>query len=76
MPNKFDEEVCKENGERYPPRSLYSIVCGIQRFLEETNGTDAVRIIDKNKYRELFQISLAYSGLLVAVLSDVGAVAG
>ena len=34
---KFVEELCKENGERYPPRSLYSIVCGIQRFLEYAN---------------------------------------
>lgn len=48
---KFVEELCKENGERYPPRSLYSIVCGIQRFLEDVNGTDAVRIMDKNKHR-------------------------
>ena len=48
---KFVEELCKENGEKYPPRSLYSIVCGIQRFLEDVNGTDAVRIMDKNEHR-------------------------
>ena len=48
---KFVEELCKENGERYPPRSLYRIVCGIQRFLEDVNGTDAVRIMDKNEHR-------------------------
>lgn len=48
---KFIEELCKENGERYPLRSLYSIVCGIQRFLEDVNGTDAVRIMDKNEHR-------------------------
>ena len=48
---KFVEELCKENGERYPARSLYSIVCGIQRFLEDVNGVDAVRIMDKNEHR-------------------------
>jgi len=48
---KFVEEVCKENGERYPPWSLYSIVRGIQRFLGDTNGSDAVRIMDKNEHR-------------------------
>ena len=31
---KFFEELCRENGERYSPRSLYSFVYGIQRFLE------------------------------------------
>ena len=29
---------------------LYCIVCGIQSFLEETNGTDVVKKIEKNEY--------------------------
>jgi len=48
---KFAGELCKENGERYPARSLYSIVCGIQCFLEDGNGADAVRLMDKNEHR-------------------------
>ena len=63
---KFVEELCKENGERYPARSLYSIVCGIQRFLEDVNGVDAVRIMDKNEHR--FVINFVCLVLLVSVL--------
>ena len=54
---KFVEELCKENCERYPSRSLHSIlkpnigVCGIQRFLKDASGTDAVRIMTKNEHR-------------------------
>ena len=48
---KFVAEVCKENGERYPPRSLYSICCGLQRYLEESNGRDAIKILNKDEAR-------------------------
>ena len=33
--NKFVMEVAKKNGERYPPKTVYGIVCGIRRYLEE-----------------------------------------
>src|SRR6056300_330053 len=42
---KFIMEVCKDSGERYPPRTLYSVVCGIQRHLEDNNGGNAIRIL-------------------------------
>ena len=32
---KFVQEVCKEDGERYPPRTLYSIICRLQRHLQD-----------------------------------------
>jgi len=34
---KFIQEVCKKDGKRYPARTLYSITCGIQRHIQETN---------------------------------------
>ena len=48
---KFDAEVCKENGERYPPRSLYSICCGLQRHLENSSGSDAIKFLNKGEPR-------------------------
>jgi hypothetical protein len=44
---KFVMEVCKGDGECYPPRTLYSICCGIQRHLGESNGVNAFTILDK-----------------------------
>ena len=34
---KFVEEVAKPSKERYPPKTLYQIVCGLRRFMEENN---------------------------------------
>ena len=42
---KFIEEVCKQNGERYPARALYSVVCGPQRYLETENGSLAISLL-------------------------------
>ena len=42
---KFIEEVCKQNGERYPARTLYSVVCGPQRHLETENGSLAISLL-------------------------------
>lgn len=39
---KFTEEVCKQNGESYPVRTLYSVVCGLQWHLETENGSLAI----------------------------------
>ena len=47
---KFVAEVCKENGERCPPR-LYNICCGLQRYLEESNGRDAIKFLNKDVAR-------------------------
>ncbi|CAH3177714.1 unnamed protein product [Porites evermanni] len=35
---KFVQEVANKNGGRYPSRSLYGIVCGFERYLEDVNG--------------------------------------
>ena len=34
---KFVQEVANKNDGRYPPRSLYGIVCGLKRHLEDVN---------------------------------------
>ncbi len=33
--SRFSQEVVKANGERYPARTLYGIVCGLNRYLQE-----------------------------------------
>ena len=48
---KFVQEICKADGQRYPPRSLYSIICGPQRLLGESNGAEAVRLLNKDDRR-------------------------
>jgi hypothetical protein len=34
----FLQEVLLRDGEKYPPRSLYGIVAGLKRYLDEKNG--------------------------------------
>ena len=46
---KFVQEVCKSNGDRYPARSLYQIVTGLQRYLKES-GND-VSLLGKHEER-------------------------
>ena len=48
---KFIMEVCKDKGENYPARTLYSICCGIQRHLQDLNGVSAITILDKKDNR-------------------------
>jgi len=40
--SKFVMEVAKKSGERYPPKTVYGIVCGIRRYLEEKNGGEGL----------------------------------
>jgi hypothetical protein len=42
---KFIQEVCKADGEKYPPRTLYSIVCGLQRHLDEANIGESISLL-------------------------------
>ena len=34
---KFVQEVAKPSKERNPPKTVYQIVCGLRRFMEEKN---------------------------------------
>ena len=44
-------EVAKKNAERYPPRSIYSIVSRINRYIAEANPSNSVNILDKAERR-------------------------
>ena len=47
---KFNQEVCKPNGERYPGRTVYAIACGLNRHLQEEREVP-VSILDRNETR-------------------------
>lgn len=51
---KFVQEVCKSNGERYPPRSLYLIVTGLQRHLKESGNP--VSLLGQNEGRLVIRL--------------------
>ncbi|XP_068742306.1 zinc finger MYM-type protein 3-like [Montipora capricornis] len=44
-------EVAKKTGKRYPAKTIYGIVCGIRRHLEEKNGTEALNPLDNSDRR-------------------------
>ena len=48
---KFVGEVANANGERYPARTLYCLICGLNRFLSDVKGTDTINILDKKDRR-------------------------
>ena len=48
---KLVQEVANKNGGRYPSRSLYGIVCGLKRYLEDVNGGNALNSLDSSDKR-------------------------
>ena len=48
---KFICEVAKQTGERYPPKTLYLLVCGINRHLGNVQGEMAFNILEKSDRR-------------------------
>ena len=48
---KFVQEVANKNGGRYPSRSLYGIVCGLKRYLEDVNGRNALSPLESSDKR-------------------------
>lgn len=52
--SKFVQEVANKNGGRYPSRTVYQIVCGIKRHLEEQNGGEALNPFDNSDKRYLY----------------------
>ena len=51
--SKFVMEVAKKSGERYPPKSVYGIICALKRYLEEKNGSEALNPLDASDKRYL-----------------------
>ena len=48
---KVVQEVANKNGGRYPSRSLYRIVCGLERYLEDVNGRNVLNPLDSSHKR-------------------------
>ena len=48
---KFIQKVAKPSKERYPPKPLYQIVCGIRRFIEEKNEKLDFNLLDASDKR-------------------------
>ena len=44
-------EVAKKTGERYPVKTIYGMVCVIQRHLEEKNGAEALNPLNNSDRR-------------------------
>ena len=38
--SRFVREICKKSGDSYPPESLYSLICGLQRHLLDKGRAD------------------------------------
>ncbi|KAL9962198.1 hypothetical protein ACROYT_G031280 [Oculina patagonica] len=49
--SKYVMEVAKKSGERYPPKSVYGIICALKRYLEEKNGSKALNPLDASDKR-------------------------
>ena len=46
---EFVCDMAKQNGERYPPNSLYLLIRAIISHLSETGGEDALNILHKSE---------------------------
>ncbi|CAH3193390.1 unnamed protein product [Porites evermanni] len=49
--SKFVMEVAKKCGGRYPPKTVYGIICALKRYLEEKNGSEALNPLDASNKR-------------------------
>ena len=49
-------EVAKKSGERYPPKSVYGIICALKRYLVEKNGSEALNPLDARGYTPLYKL--------------------
>ena len=48
---KFIKEVAKPSKERYPLRTIYQVMCGIRRFMEEKNANLDFNLLDASDKR-------------------------
>ena len=49
--SKFVMEVAKKSGGRYPPKTVYGIICALKRYLEQKNGSEALNPLDASDKR-------------------------
>ena len=45
-----------QSGGRYPPRTLYQIVCGLNRHLLDINAENSVNMLSKGDQLQLLNI--------------------
>ena len=50
--SKLVMEVAKKSGGRYPPKTVYGIICALKRYLEEKNGSEALNPLDASDKRK------------------------
>ena len=50
--SKFVMEVAKKSGGRYPPKTVYGIICALTRYLEEKNGSEALNPLDTSDKKD------------------------
>jgi len=62
---KFICEVAKQTGERYPPKTLYLLVCGINRHLGNVQGQKAFAYWKKLTF---FEAICPYMSILLFIL--------
>ena len=55
---KFVGEIGNSSGGRYPPKTLYQIVCGINRDIRNLSGEDGVYMLARSDRREVKGIVL------------------
>ena len=67
--SKFVMEVAKKSGERYPPKSVYGIICSLKRHLEERNGSEALNPLDASDKRYLTTFKSNILGPSTSVVS-------
>ena len=50
-------EVAKKSGGRYPPKTVYCIICALKRYLDEKNRSEALNLLDASdkKYLTTFR---------------------
>ena len=49
--SKFVMEIAKKFGGRYPPKTVYGIICALKFYLEEKNGSEALNPLDAGDKR-------------------------
>ena len=69
---KFVMEVAmaKDSGERYPPRTVYGIVCGVKRHLADKNDDEALNPLDGHDKR-YGKLSTLFFSCLVLFISGI-----
>ena len=48
---KFVQEVAKPHKERYPPKTIYQLVCFLRRYIAEKNPGDGTNFLDSQHMR-------------------------